>query len=63
MKETLRGAERHEDAAVFKAIGGLQNSDHVKDTVPDGHMVSKFCGEKISSPLAENHVIGVLRER
>ena len=39
MKEALRGTEWHEDAAVLEAVGGLQNSDHVEDTMPDRHMV------------------------
>ena len=62
MKEALRGVERHEDAAIFKAIGRLQNSDDVKDSVTDGHMVTESCAEELRGPLAEDHVIGVLRE-
>ena len=62
VKEALRGAERHEDAAIFKAVGGLQNSDDVKDSMTDGHMIAEFCAEELRGSLSENHIVGVLRE-
>ena len=62
MKEALRGVERHEYAAILKAVGRLQNSNDVEDSVADGHMVIEFCAEELRGPLTENHIIGVLRE-
>ncbi len=38
VKEALRRAERHEDAAVLKAVGGFQNADDVESPMTDGHM-------------------------
>ena len=36
VEEALRGSERHEDAAIFKAVGGFQDADHVEGAVTDG---------------------------
>ena len=57
VKEALRGGERHEDAAIFEAIGGLQNSDDVEGAMADGDAAADGGVEEVGRAGAEHDVV------
>ena len=62
VEKLLCGRQRHEDSAIFKTIGRLQNADHGKCLTPDRDIAADLGLQEFSGPFAQHHAARIFSE-